>query len=179
MGKIIARQDSRELVPDALLVSDRFTIPKAYAGKTIWLNFEGVNYASQVWVNGKNIGATKGAFVRSVFDISSVAIPGKEAVLAVLVSPQPHPGNPHEHTLANGMGPNGGVSAMDGPTFLYAMGWDWIPAIRDRDTGIWQKVFLSATGSGRSQRPADNHRCATAQPGCSRGRHSGDGAKPH
>ena len=36
--------------------------------------------------------------------------------------------------------------AIDGPTFLCTIGWDWIPAIRDRDTGIWQKVFLSATG---------------------------------
>ncbi|MDP4275674.1 MAG: glycoside hydrolase family 2 TIM barrel-domain containing protein, partial [Bacteroidota bacterium] len=33
-----------------------------------------------------------------------------------------------------------------GPTFLCSIGWDWIPAIRDRNTGIWQKVFLSATG---------------------------------
>ena len=44
------------------------------------------------------------------------------------------------------MGANGGISAIDGPTFLSTLGWDWIPAIRDRDTGIWQKVFLSATG---------------------------------
>ena len=44
------------------------------------------------------------------------------------------------------MGKNGGITAMDGPTFLCTIGWDWIPAIRDRDTGIWQNVFLSATG---------------------------------
>ena len=25
-------------------------------------------------------------------------------------------------------------------------GWDWIPGIRDRDTGIWQDVTLTATG---------------------------------
>ena len=67
-------------------------------------------------------------------------------MLAVLVSPQPHPGVPHEHTLRDGLGPNGGITAIDGPTFLSTIGWDWIPAIRDRDTGIWQKVFLSATG---------------------------------
>ena len=30
--------------------------------------------------------------------------------------------------------------------FLSTLGWDWVPAIRDRDSGIWQKVFLSATG---------------------------------
>ena len=67
-------------------------------------------------------------------------------MLAVLVTPQPHPGISHEHTLRKGLGQNGGESAIDGPTFLCALGWDWIPAIRDRDTGIWQKVFLSATG---------------------------------
>src|SRR5208283_615203 len=60
--------------------------------------------------------------------------------------PQPHPGISHEHTLRKGLGQNGGESAIDGPTFLCALGWDWIPAIRDRDTGIWQKVFLSSTG---------------------------------
>ena len=44
------------------------------------------------------------------------------------------------------MGQNGGITAIDGPTFLSTIGWDWLPAIRDRDTGIWQKVYLSATG---------------------------------
>jgi Exo-beta-D-glucosaminidase Ig-fold domain/Glycosyl hydrolases family 2/Glycosyl hydrolases family 2, TIM barrel domain len=72
--------------------------------------------------------------------------PGKKTVLAVLVAPQPHPGDPHEHTLNNGLGKNGGITAIDGPTFLSTIGWDWLPAIRDRDTGIWQKVFLSVTG---------------------------------
>ena len=42
---------------------------------------------------------------------------------------------------------NGGITAIDGPTFLSTIGWDWIPGIRDRDAGIWQKVFLSATGA--------------------------------
>jgi hypothetical protein len=64
----------------------------------------------------------------------------------VLISPQPHPGVPHEHTLSAGVGQNGGITAIDGPTFLSTLGWDWIPAMRDRDAGIWQKVFLSATG---------------------------------
>ena len=45
-----------------------------------------------------------------------------------------------------GLVQNGGETAIDGPTFLSTIGWDWIPAIRDRDTGIWQKVFLSASG---------------------------------
>lgn len=138
-------------IPDSLCRQDYwyravFTAPKNFAGKKIWLNFDGINYAAQVWVNGQNLGSIKGAFTRGVFDISPVVEPGRPAALAVLISPQPHPGTPHEHTLAQGMGKNGGITAVDGPTFLCALGWDWIPAIRDRDAGIWQRVFLSATG---------------------------------
>jgi hypothetical protein len=123
-----------------------FTVPKSYSHKQTWLNFDGINYAAEVWVNGKQVGSIKGAFIRGTFDISSVAKPGQTAVLAVLVSPQPHPGVPHEHTIRNGMGLNGGITAIDGPTFLATIGWDWIPAIRDRDTGIWRKFYLSASG---------------------------------
>ena len=123
-----------------------FIVPDNYVGKKIWLNFDGINYSADIWVNGRMVGTMHGAFERGWVDISTNASPGKTATLAVLVRPQPHPGNPHEHTLANGMGRNGGITASDGPTFLCAIGWDWIPAIRDRDSGIWQKVFLSATG---------------------------------
>jgi hypothetical protein len=123
-----------------------FTVPKDYYGKKIWLNFDGINYSAEVWVNGKNVGAMRGAFARGVFDVSEFVTAGKEAVLAVRVTPPPNPGEPHEHTIANGMGLNGGITAIDGPTFLCTIGWDWIPAIRDRDAGIWQKVFLSASG---------------------------------
>ncbi len=121
-------------------------VPRAYKGQRVWLSFDGINYSSTVWVNGVQVGTTRGAFIRGKFDITSNVTPGKRAVLAVLVAPQPHPGVSHEHTLRNGLGLNGGETAIDGPTFLCTIGWDWIPAIRDRDTGIWQKVFLSATG---------------------------------
>ena len=123
-----------------------FTVPKSYRHKQTWLNFDGINYAAEVWVNGKQVGAIKGAFIRGTFDISSAVKPGRQAVLAVMVSPQPHPGVPHEHTIRNGIGKNGGITAIDGPTFLSTIGWDWMPGIRDRDTGIWQKVYLSASG---------------------------------
>lgn len=123
-----------------------FMVPKNYSGKTIWLNFDGINYTARVWINGKEVGKIQGAFTRGIFDVTSKVSPGKLAVLAVLVSPQPNPGESHEHTIANGLGKNGGITAIDGPTFLCSIGWDWIPAIRDRNTGIWQKVFLSATG---------------------------------
>ncbi len=121
-------------------------VPPSYAGRHVWLNFDGINYSSTVWVNGAQVGTTRGAFVRGIFDITANVTPGKKATVAVLVTPQPHPGVSHEHTLRNGLGLNGGETAIDGPTFLCTIGWDWIPAIRDRDTGIWQKVYLSTTG---------------------------------
>ena len=138
-------------IPDSLCRTDwwyrtLFTVPAAYAGKKVWLNFEGINYAAEVWVNGKNVGAIKGAFIRGCFDISTLVEPGKAAAVAVRVSPQPHPGIPAEHTMGAGNGPIGGISRIDGPTFACTIGWDWMPGIRDRDTGIWQNVFLSATG---------------------------------
>ena len=99
-----------------------------------------------VWVNGAQVGTIRGAFIRGIFDITAQVKPGQQAVVAVLVTPQPHPGVPHEHTLRDGVGPNGGITSIDGPTFLSTIGWDWLDTVRDRDTGIWQKVYLSATG---------------------------------
>lgn len=123
-----------------------FTVPAAFRHQFVMLHFDGVNFGSEIWVNGAQVGSIRGAFIRGRFDITKLVKPGETAVLAVKVSPQPHPGVPHEHTIANGTGGNGGITAMDGPTFLSTIGWDWLPAIRDRDTGVWQKVWLSASG---------------------------------
>lgn len=124
-------------------------VPASGRGKHIWLNFEGVNYAAEVWVDGHHVGAMRGAFLRGRFDVTDYVEPGRAAALAVLVSPQPHPGIPHEHTVALGIGKNGGESALDGATFLSTVGWDWLAAVRDRDTGIWLPVTLSYTGGSR------------------------------
>ena len=121
-------------------------VPKSHKGLHTWLHFGGINYSADIWVNGHRAGAMKGAFIRGDFDVTSSVKPGKAAVVAVLVSPQPHPGVPHEHTVALGVGKNGGETALDGPTFLSTIGWDWLPAVRDRDTGIWLPVTVDATG---------------------------------
>ena len=122
------------------------TVPSSYKGRNIWLNLDGINFAAEVWVNKTYLGTMRGAFKRGIFNISDYVKPGEKAAIAVLVKPQPHPGDPHEHTIADGMVTNGGITALDGPTFLSTISWDWLPGIRDRDSGIWAKVFLSATG---------------------------------
>ena len=140
-----------EIIPESLVHTSYWyrtvvKIPSAYKNRHVWLNFDGINYSAAVWVNGTQVGSIKGAFIRGNFDISSLVQPGKKAVIAVLITPQPHPGVPHEHTIRAGIGDNGGISAIDGPTFLCTIGWDWLSAIHDRDSGIWQKVYLSASG---------------------------------
>jgi hypothetical protein len=137
---------SEGLCRDSYWYRTVFRIPRDYAGRKIWLHLDGINYSAEVWVNGRIAGTMHGAFARGVFDITSTVKPGKKAALAVLVAPQPHPGWPHEHTLFDGMGDNTGITTVDGPTFFYTVGRDGSPAIRDRDTGIWQNVYLSATG---------------------------------
>ncbi len=129
----------------------RFSVPAEYKGKHTFLHFEGINYSAEVWVNGQQVGTMRGAFKRGEFDISSLVTPGKTATVAVRITPQPHPGIPHEHTVANGVGLNGGETALDGATFLSTIGWDWLTAVRDRDTGIWLPVTIYASGSAKLQ----------------------------
>ncbi len=138
------------LIPESLNKQDywyrnEFKAPKT-AARRMTLTFEGINYAAEVWLNGKALGDIKGAFIRGVFDVTDVVKPGQTNVLLVRVSPPPHPGIPHEQSILGGPGENGGAMVLDGPTFMATEGWDWIPAIRDRDTGIWQPVVLTATG---------------------------------
>jgi len=141
-------------IPESLSRQDywyrtRFTAPPELKGKRLTLTFNGINYEAEVFLNGIRLGQIRGAFVRGVFDISAIAHPGGANVLAVRVSPPPHPGIPHEQSVAGGAGRNGGSLAIDGPTFIATEGWDWIPGIRDRNTGLWQDVELSTSGDLR------------------------------
>ncbi len=138
-------------IPESLARQDywyrtSFSVPAEAAGKALALRFDGINYAAEVWINGAAVGAMKGAFARGRFTFIPQA---GENVVAVKVSPPPHPGIPHEQSVKGGVGENGGQLAIDGPTFVATEGWDWIPGIRDRNTGLWQGVTLEATGPVR------------------------------
>ncbi|MGA7291477.1 MAG: LamG-like jellyroll fold domain-containing protein [Terriglobales bacterium] len=139
-------------IPESLNKQDywyrvEFRAPKSTAGRRLRLTFEGINYAAIVWLNGQSLGSIKGAFIRGIFDITGMVKADRTNVLAVRVSPPPHPGIPQEQSIKGGPGENGGMMCLDGPTFVATEGWDWVPAIRDRDTGIWQPVILTATNA--------------------------------
>jgi hypothetical protein len=138
-------------IPETLNKQDywyrtEFKAPNTPPGRHLTLTFEGINYAAAVWLNGQSLGTIRGAFIRGVFDVSRAIKPGQANALAVRISPPPHPGIPQEQSIKGGPGENGGIMCLDGPTFVATEGWDWIPAIRDRDTGIWQPVILTASG---------------------------------
>ncbi len=139
-------------IPESLNKQDywyrvEFRAPKSTVGRRLTLTFEGINYAAAVWLNGRSLGSITGAFIRGTFDVTEVVKAERTNVLAVRVSPPPHPGIPQEQSIKGGPGENGGLMCLDGPTFVATEGWDWIPAIRDRDTGIWQPVTLTATSA--------------------------------
>jgi hypothetical protein len=87
----------------------QLTVPRDYAGRHVWLNFDGINYTAEVWINGSKAGGIRGAFARGIFDVTVLVRPGETAALAVLIQPPPHPANPAEQTQAAGTGLNGGV----------------------------------------------------------------------
>jgi hypothetical protein len=139
-------------IPDTLARKDwwyrlSFDAPKQEAGKLAWLQFNGINYKAQVWLNGVMLGTINGAFVRGVFDVTKHLKATGKNILAVHILPPANPGIPHEQSNLAGMGPNGGQLALDGPTFISSEGWDWVPGIRDRNIGIWQDVQLKYTGA--------------------------------
>ncbi|MGC9260945.1 MAG: glycosyl hydrolase 2 galactose-binding domain-containing protein [Phycisphaerae bacterium] len=123
-----------------------FTLPGEYKNKRTWIHFEGINYTAEVWLNGRRLGEIKGAFIRGLFDITDAVKARGTNVLAVKVHPVSHPGLPDEQSWKTGFGPNGGEPTRNGPNFLCTVGWDWIPGIRDRCTGIWSHVYLTSTG---------------------------------
>ncbi|MBR2941675.1 MAG: glycoside hydrolase family 2 [Kiritimatiellae bacterium] len=145
-----------EIIPDDLCRKDwwyrtKVRIPDSFKDKTVWLNFDGINYHAEIWVNGRITGRMTGAFKRRSFDLakSGDAKAGKDISIAVRISPQPTVGTPSEHTMGTTGGPCGGVARLDGPVFGCCVGWDWLSGVRDREAGLWRKVTLSATGDAK------------------------------
>jgi hypothetical protein len=164
-GTVLTTMVDRGIYPDPDFGLNNLAIPESLARQDYWYRtefetprtsqsrfeivFNGINYAAEVWLNGRRIGNVKGAFVRGTFDVTPALLPKGPNALAVRISPPPHPGIPQEQSLLGGPGENGGAMMLDGPTFGATEGWDWIPAIRDRNSGLWQDVQLKAHGALR------------------------------
>src|SRR5216684_3819254 len=99
-----------------------FVAPTSYAGKTVWLNFKGINYRANIFLNGKQIANSDdvvGAWRTYEFNITSAVKTGPN-VLAVQVWA------PTENNLAI--------------TFV-----DWNPSPPDKNMGLWREVYLTTS----------------------------------
>ncbi len=139
-----------------------FTLPASYQGRTVWLHLDGINYRADIWLNGQQIANANdvvGMFKRFRFDISKFVKTGGEMnTLAIRIHQLDVPGDPVLEQLGGvygAVGPNGGDrTILDNVTMYQSVGWDWTPSVRDRNMGIWQHVWLEATGPVAVRDPA-------------------------
>ena len=131
---------------------DEFVIARPAAGRHVWLNFDGINWKADVFFNGEKLGRIEGGFQRGKFDVTRLVKPGVANALAVLVIKNATPGSVKEKTLAE-TDANGGALGADNPTYHASIGWDWIPTIRGRNTGIWGDVYVTTSGAVTIEKP--------------------------
>jgi hypothetical protein len=143
--------DNQLMISDAFFHADfwyrtEFEAPAAAAGRRHWLNFDGVNLNADVFLNGERIGRIEGAFTRARFDVTARLHAGAPNALALRVEKPTTPGSVKEKTFEH-PDKNGGGLGLDNPTYHASIGWDWIPTIRGRNTGIWNDVYLTVSGA--------------------------------
>ena len=139
-----------------------FTLPASYQGQVVWLHLDGINYRADVWLNGQQVANAQdvvGMFKRFRFDISKFAKTGGTTnTLAIRIHPLDVPGDPVLEQLGGvfgHLGPNcGDKQILSNVTMYQTVGWDWTPSVRDRNIGIWQHVWLEATGPVAVRDPA-------------------------
>ena len=123
-----------------------FQVSSEMQGQRVFLNFDGINWKADIWLNGQKVDRVEGAFMRGKTDITRYLRDGVN-VLAVEIEKCAHPGSAklkNEQTTDY----NGGLLGADNPTFHATVGWDWISSIRGRDIGIWDDVYLTSSPNG-------------------------------
>ena len=142
--------DQQHLISESFFQNDfwyrkEFILPGALPHQHFLLNFEGINWKADIYLNGTQVGHIDGAFSRGKFDVTQSLVPGQKNVLAVLIHKVANPG-PTNIKLLTKASHNGGILGKDAPTFHASLGWNWMPSIRGRDIGIWDHVYLEQTG---------------------------------
>ena len=130
---------------------NEFQIPQSFKRDRVFLNFDGINWKANVYLNGRQVGRLEGAFIRGKFDVTDCVKEGTN-VLTVEIIKNAHIGAIKEKNKQS-TDFNGGILGADNPTFHATIGWDWIPTMRGRNIGIWNDVFLTTTGKVTVQDP--------------------------
>jgi beta-mannosidase len=123
-----------------------FTIEKGkWKNKRIKLNFNGVDYAAKIWLNGHFLGSHTGQFTPFSFEVNDIVLLDKENELIVLIEPAP---KNIIDAFVNGNRWATNAYPIVNETLKFwksrtMTGWDW--GTRLWSMGIWQDVTLTAT----------------------------------
>jgi Exo-beta-D-glucosaminidase Ig-fold domain/Glycosyl hydrolases family 2/F5/8 type C domain len=144
-------------ISDSYFYSDfwyrtEFQAPPVEHGEIAWINFDGINWKADVFLNGEKIGRIEGGFMRGRFDVTDKLLANQTNALAIRIEKNATPGSCKQKTFES-PGKNGGALGADNPTYHASIGWDWIPTIRGRNTGIWGDVYLTVTGAVTLEHP--------------------------
>ncbi len=117
-----------------------FNEAKPRGMEQVYLHFRGVNYACDIYLNGVKLNKERhtGMHIRQTYNITAQLATDGRNRLAVVVFPIDPVGNPN-----GGQGGDGRIAKN--VSHQYVAGWDWIQPVRDRNTGIWDKVIVQKT----------------------------------
>ncbi|WP_078901627.1 discoidin domain-containing protein [Actinacidiphila yeochonensis] len=169
-GTVLASLVEQGKLPDPVLGRNNLQVPEALSrhswwyrreftlpagldhgpGRRVRLEFDGVNHQAEFWLNGTRLGTAVHPYARAAFDVTDALRPGRGPnVLAVRVDPMPYPGSPADKGPSGDSWLDAGSGTMNrnAPTYMSISGWDWMPPVRDRATGIWNHVRLRSTGT--------------------------------
>jgi len=126
-------------------------------GRRIWMQFDGINYHAEVWLNGRLLTTWTGMFWQERVEISEYIRLGQENVLAIRVLPIDTPGTLSGRTWGAGKEFHNGGDGWIGRnvTMLMSAGWDFTfyDGVRDRNTGIWKGIKIYQTREASLEYP--------------------------
>ncbi|MFZ0280890.1 MAG: beta-glycosidase, partial [Bacteroidales bacterium] len=148
---------NNNLIPDVFITGrdyytywfyNEFEIPDIRPGQEVWLNFRGINYFADIFLNGRRVNTKthQGMYLREKYLITPYLNKNKPNRLAVWVAPPDPVGN-----AIAGQGGDGTIGRN--VTMQCTAGWDWICPVHDRNTGIWDQVSLEITGQADISNP--------------------------
>lgn len=141
--------DNNQQISESYFNSDfwyrgRMRSPSIVPGRRYLLEFDGINFKAEVFFNGRRLGDIAGAFRKKAFDVTELL--SENNTVAVHIIPGSNPGATKEkNALSPGF--NGGLTGADSPSFQASVGWDWIPTVRGRESGIWNDVRIRQAGA--------------------------------
>jgi len=149
LAKYSCLPDKRNPWKDPYWYRTEFTLPPAAQGRRVWLNFDGIHYRADVWLNGRQVADSRhvaGSFSRYRFDVTESVHFDAKNCLAVKIHPMDHPGIPETQLDLFGKDRPFHRESMKDVGMAMFIGYDCMPTVPDRNIGLWQRVDLEFTG---------------------------------